>query len=154
MSLGRLCFKNISQLPSHFAFFLDFSHLFSYSDNFFRDPWVPLTFFPAATFAVIHFPIKIREQNIVLTQHSAKAHTSPLSEKRRLSHARGSHVTSTICRICWQRYYFLLWVLIGFDLGCSCKTIIFMDFSCSKAFYCGYYKNLVSLVFFEMLGSE
>ena len=67
-------FKNISRLPSHFAFFLDFSHLFSDSDNFFRDPWVPLTVFRAATFAVNHFPIKIREQNIVLTQHSAKAH--------------------------------------------------------------------------------
>ena len=82
-------FKNISRLPSHFAFFLDFWHLFSDSDNFFRDPWVPLTFFPAATFAVNHFPIKILEQNIVLTQHSAKANTSPLSEKRRLSHAGG-----------------------------------------------------------------
>ena len=67
-------FKNISRLPSHFAFFLDFSHLFSDSDNFFRDPWVPLTFFRAATFAVNHFPIKIREKNVVLTQHSAKAH--------------------------------------------------------------------------------
>ena len=105
-------FKNISPLPSHFTFFLDFSHLFSDSDNFFRDPWVPLTFFRAATFAVNHFPMKIREQNIVLTQHSAKAHTNPLSKKRKLSHARGTHATSTFCRICWERYYFLLWVFL------------------------------------------
>ena len=45
------------------------------SDHFFRDPWVPLTFFPAATLAVYHFPIKIREVKIVLTQRSANAHT-------------------------------------------------------------------------------
>ena len=117
-------FKNISPLPSHFTFFLDFSHLFSDSDNFFRDPWVPFTFFRAATFAVNNFPIKIREQNIVLTQHSAKAHTNPLSKKRKRSHARGTHATSTICKICWERCYFLLWVfLIRFDLECSCAVV-------------------------------
>ena len=29
---------------AYFGFFPDFSHLFSDSDHFFRDPWVPLTF--------------------------------------------------------------------------------------------------------------
>ena len=113
-------FKNISRLPSHFAFFLDFWHLFSDSDNFFRDPWVPLTFFPAATFAVNHFPIKIREQNIVLTQHSAKAHTNPLSEKRRLSHARGSPGGGGGTTICGLYRYVPLWrgtVFKQFTLG-------------------------------------
>ena len=45
--------------------------------SLFRDPWVPVTFFPAATLAVYHFPIKIREIKIVLTQHSVNAHTKP-----------------------------------------------------------------------------
>ena len=135
----------------YFAFFLDFLLLFSSSDHF---SWILESLLHSSELQRL-LPIKIREQNIVLTQHSAKAHTNHLSEKRRLSHARGSHVTSTICRICRQRYNFLLWVfLIGFDLGCSCKALTFMDFSCSKAFYCGSYKNLVSLVFFEMPGSE
>ena len=58
-----------SQNTTYFAFFPDFSHLFSDSDHFFRDPWVPLTFFPAAKLVVYHIPIKIRETNNVLTQH-------------------------------------------------------------------------------------
>ena len=43
-------FKSISQLPGHlintayFAFFLDFLHLFSDSDHFFRDPYSLLHF--------------------------------------------------------------------------------------------------------------
>ena len=41
---------------SYFAFFPDFSHLFSDSDH--RDPRVPLTFFPAATLVVYHIPTK------------------------------------------------------------------------------------------------
>ena len=57
------------QNTAYFAFFPDFSHLFSDSDHFFRDPWVPLTFFPAAILVVYHIPIKIREANNVLTQH-------------------------------------------------------------------------------------
>ena len=68
---------------SDFAFFPDFSHLFSDSVHFFRDPWVPVTFFPAATLVVHHIPIKIRENNNVLTQHSVNAHTKPLNEKQR-----------------------------------------------------------------------
>ena len=55
-------------------FFPDFSHLFGDSDHFFRGPWVPLTFFPAATLVVYHIPIKIREKNNVLTQLSVTAH--------------------------------------------------------------------------------
>ena len=66
---------------AYFAFFPDFSHLFSDSD--------PLTFFPAAILAVYHIPIKIRETNNVLTQHSVNAHTKPLSEKQSLSESCG-----------------------------------------------------------------
>ena len=71
------CLVTSRQNTTSFAFFPDFSHLLCDSDHFFRDPWVPLTFFPAATLAVYHFPIKIREVKIVLTQHSANAHTKP-----------------------------------------------------------------------------
>ena len=71
------CLVTPRQNTTSFAFFPDFSHLLCDSDHFFRDPWVPLTFFPAATLAVYHFPIKIREVKIVLTQHSANAHTKP-----------------------------------------------------------------------------
>ena len=60
----------------------DFSHLFSDSDHFFRDPWVPLTFFPAVTLVVYH----------ILPQHSVNAHTKPLSEKQSLSES------------CWGAY--------------------------------------------------
>ena len=35
---------SLPQNTAYFAFFPDFSHLFSDSDHFFRDPWVPLTF--------------------------------------------------------------------------------------------------------------
>ena len=81
---------SLPQNTAYFAFFADFSHLLSDSDHFFRDPRVPLTFFPAATLVVYHIPIKKREKNNVLTQHSVNAHTKPLSEKQSLSsHARG-----------------------------------------------------------------
>ena len=70
---------------AYFAFFPDFSNLFSDSDYSFWDPWVPLTFFPAVTLVVYHIPIKIREKNNLLTQHSVNAHTTPLSEKKSLS---------------------------------------------------------------------
>ena len=81
---------SLPQNIAYFAFFLDFSHLFSDSDHFFRDLWVPLTFFPAATIIVYHILIKIREKINVLTQHSVNAHTKPLSEKQVcLSHAVG-----------------------------------------------------------------
>ena len=53
---------SLTQNTAYFAFFPYFSHLFSDSDHFFRDPWVPLTFFPAATLVVYHIPIKIREK--------------------------------------------------------------------------------------------
>ena len=46
--------------------------------SLFRDPWVSVTFFPAATLLFTgHFPIKIREVKIFLTQHSVNAHTKP-----------------------------------------------------------------------------
>ena len=77
---------SLPQNTASFAFFPDFSHLFSDSDHFFRDPWVPLTFFPAATLVVYHIPIKIREKNNGLTHHSVNAHTKPFrSEKQSLS---------------------------------------------------------------------
>ena len=96
---------SLPQNTAYFAFFLDFSHLFSDSDHFFRDLWVPLTFFPAATIIVYHILIKIREKINVLTQHSVNAHTKPLSEKQSLSEpCGGSHQTKTIFRICVQRY--------------------------------------------------
>ena len=53
---------SLPQNTAYFAYFPDFSHLFSDSDHFFRDPWVPLTFFPAVTLVVYHILIKIREQ--------------------------------------------------------------------------------------------
>ena len=53
---------SLPQNTAYFAFFPDFSHLFSDSDHFFRDPWVPLTLFPAATLVVYHIPMKIREK--------------------------------------------------------------------------------------------
>ena len=53
---------SLPQNTAYFAFFPDFSHLFSDSDHFFRDPWVPLIFFPAATLVVYHIPLKIREK--------------------------------------------------------------------------------------------
>ena len=61
--------KNISRLPDHrhktqrisLSFQIS-SHLFSDSDHFFRDPWVPLTFFPAATLVAYNILIKIREK--------------------------------------------------------------------------------------------
>ena len=97
---------SLPQNTASFAFFPDFSHLFSDSDHFFRDPWVPLTFFPAATLVVYHIPIKIREKNNVLTQHSVNAHTKPLSGKQSLSEScGGSYQTWTIFRICAQRYW-------------------------------------------------
>ena len=75
--------------PVIFPFFLDFLLLFSDSDHFFRDPWVPLTFFPA-----VSFPDKNTQKNFVLTQHSMNALTKPLSEKQRLSESWvGSHLT-------------------------------------------------------------
>ena len=81
---------SLPQNTVYFAFFPDFSHLFSDSDHFFRDPRVPLTFFPAATLVVYHIPIKIRKKSNVLTQLSVNAHTKPLSEKESLSsHAGG-----------------------------------------------------------------
>ena len=96
---------SLPQNIAYFAFFLDFSHLFSDSDHFFRDLWVPLTFFPAATLIVYHILIKIREKINVLTQHSVNAHTKPLSEKQSLSEpCGGSHQTKTIFRICVQCY--------------------------------------------------
>ena len=85
--------------------FLSFSHFFSDSDHFFRDPWVPLTFFPAATLVVYYISIQIREKNNVLTQHKVNAHTKHLSEKQILPEScRGSFQTWTIFRICAQRY--------------------------------------------------
>ena len=71
------CLVTPKQNTAYFAFFSDFSHLLCASDHFFRDPWVPLTFFPAATLAVYNLPIKIREIKIVLSQHSVNAHTKP-----------------------------------------------------------------------------
>ena len=94
---------SLPQNTVYFAFLPDFSHLFSDSDHFFRDPWVSVTFFPAVTFVVYHIPIKIREKNNVLTQHSVNAHTKPLSEKQSLSASCwGSYQTYTIFRICAQ----------------------------------------------------
>ena len=52
-SLTHLTHKtSVLQNTAYFAFFPDFSHLFSDSDHLFRDPWVPLKFFPAATLVV------------------------------------------------------------------------------------------------------
>ena len=72
---------SLPQNTAYFAFFLDFSHLFSESDH--RDPWVPLTFVQAATLVACHIPIIIREKNNFFTQHSVNAYTKPLSEKQR-----------------------------------------------------------------------
>ena len=58
--------RSLPQNVVYFAFFPDFSHLFSDWDHFFRDPWVPLTFFPAATLVVYHIPIKICEKTMFL----------------------------------------------------------------------------------------
>ena len=62
-------------------FLSGFLAFFSESDH--RDPWVPLTFFQAATLVAYHIPIIIREKNNVFTQHSVNAYTKPLSEKQR-----------------------------------------------------------------------
>ena len=51
---------SLPQNTAYFAFSPDLSHLFSDSDH--RDPWVPLTFFPAATLVFYHIPIKIPEK--------------------------------------------------------------------------------------------
>ena len=59
------------------------------SDHFFRDPWVPLTFFPAATLVVYHIPIKIRAKNNVLTQHTHIQSLSGARSKVCLSHSGG-----------------------------------------------------------------
>ena len=83
---------SLPQNTAYFAFFPDFSHLFSDADHFFWDPWVPLTFSPAATLVVYHIPIKIRETNNVVTQHSVNAHTKPLSEKQNLSESCGGSI--------------------------------------------------------------
>ena len=83
---------SLPQNTAYFAFFPDFSHLFSDSDHFFWDPWVPLTFSPAATLVVYHIPIKIRETNNAVTQHSVNAHTKPLSEKQNLSESCGGSI--------------------------------------------------------------
>ena len=80
---------SLPQNIAYFAFFPDFSHLFSDSDHFFGDPWVPLTFSPTATLIVYHILIKIRKKINVLTQHSVNAHTKPLSEKQSLSELCG-----------------------------------------------------------------
>ena len=56
---------SLPQNTVYFAFFPDFSHLFSDSDHFFRDPWVPFTFFSAEMIVVYHIPIKIRVKNNV-----------------------------------------------------------------------------------------
>ena len=77
---------SLPQNTAYFAYFPDLSHLFSDSDHSFRDPWVPVTFFPAATLVVYHIPVKIREKNNGLTQHSVNAHTKRFrSEKQSLS---------------------------------------------------------------------
>ena len=94
LSKRFLAARSLPQNVVYFAFFPDFSHLFSDWDHFFRDPWVPLTFFPAATLVVYHIPIKICEKNNVFTQHSVNAHTKPLSGKQSLSEScRGSSQT-------------------------------------------------------------
>ena len=99
---------SLPQNTAYFAFFQDFSHLFTDSDHFFRDPSVPLTFYPAATLvAVYDIPIKIREKNNVLTQHSVNGHTSLwVRSKVCVSHAGGlirrrlflESLRSAICR--------------------------------------------------------
>ena len=82
---------SLPQNTAYFAFFPDSSHLFSDSDHFFRDPRIPLTFFPAFTACCLPYPNKnTQEKSNVLTQHSVNAHTKPLSEKQSLSsHAGG-----------------------------------------------------------------
>ena len=89
LSKHFLAARSLPQNVVYFAFFPDFSHLFSDWDHFFRDPWVPLTFFPAAMLVVYHIPIKKCEKNNVFTQHSVNAHTKPLSETQRLSESCG-----------------------------------------------------------------
>ena len=85
---------SLPQNTAYFAFFLDFSHLFSESDH--RDPWVPLTY---------HIPIKIREKNNVFTQHSVNAYTKAFEWEAKEGPLGGSYQTYTIFRICAQRYY-------------------------------------------------
>ena len=70
-------FQNISQLPDH-------CHKTQRTLLSFRDPWVPVTFFPAVMLVVCHIPVKIREKNNVLTQRLVNVHTKPLSEKQSL----------------------------------------------------------------------
>ena len=53
---------SLPQNTAYFVFFPDFSHLIIDSDHFFRNPWIPPTFFPAVTLVVYHIPIKIREK--------------------------------------------------------------------------------------------
>ena len=110
------CLVTSRQNTTSFAFFPDFSHLLCDSDHFFRDPWVPLTFFPAATLAVYHFPIKIREVKIVLTQLGKRAYKAfqavrskdCLSLSESWGGGGGSHLTQIIFRICAQRADFHL----------------------------------------------
>ena len=59
LSKHFLAVRSLPQNVVYFTFFPDFSHLFSDWDHFFRDPWVPLTFFPAGMLVVYHIPIKI-----------------------------------------------------------------------------------------------
>ena len=70
------------------------SRIYLVTQTTFSDSWVPLTFFPAATLVVYHIRIKMREKINVLTQHSVKANTKPLSERQSLSEScGGSHQT-------------------------------------------------------------
>ena len=55
------------------------SRIYLVTQTTFSDSWVPLTFFPAATLVVYHIRIKTREKINVLTQHSVKANTKPLT---------------------------------------------------------------------------
>ena len=92
LSKHFLAARSLPQNVVYFTiFFPDFSHLFSDWDHFFRDPWVPLTFFPAAMLVVYHIPIKICKKTpmFLLNTRWTPMHTKPLSERQSLSESCG-----------------------------------------------------------------
>ena len=96
LRLSRMYFfQNISQLPDHChktqrtSLSLRISRIYLGLRPLFQGSLSPFHILPSATLVVYHMPIKIREKNTVLTQHSVNAHTNPLSEKQSLSESCG-----------------------------------------------------------------
>ena len=136
LSKHFLAARSLPQNVVYFAFFPDFSHLFSDWDHFFRDPWVPLTFFPAATLVVYHIPIKICEKNNVFTQHSVNAHTKPLSEKQSLSESCGGLIRRRLFLESLHSAIEDLWLCGGFFIWLQkiwSQTIVFNPFEASNS---------------------